>query len=466
MKKLQKVIAYVCVMISLIVMMNGCGIGNVSPVEESYQYTLKEKYYVQPSTVDEWVEKTALTVDTTDGKFYCFTDDKSVADDFINAQRTLTRYLRSYGVAVGELICYGTDYGYSFSKSSAHEAYVALSDMRTWQQVLVTLQTIWGDYTDYGYVYAMANTVAGELGWQTDVVQSFEKAVVDCFFAENSQAIHLLYPAFTTSFASEETVSNSKTLALHLFEKIKWKKALKKTVNEQLDDYYDLLGAYAREISVPFDRQTCGYAYYGENIKLRIMTTYAELIIDSNYRDRNEAVFGDYWNHYISIYETANAVNEEMTAAVVKFGLEERAGKVKFYWLDQENDKSVKHLMGSTLRYIRSMNTAYLTSIASYLHAYYNHIEYVLNLNSGAAWQSQAFGEIGASNSRYRQMSIEHLFTQDEVACELFRIYTGRTYQYGRKDYDESCDILWHVNNYLELGYMPGAEGSNSLAAI
>ena len=454
MTSLRKAISYVCAVVSLIVMLPGCGTGNVSPVNESYQYAVKSKYYARPSTVDGWTERAALTVDTADGRFYCFTDDQSAADDFVNAQRTLIKYLRSYGVEIEDLVCYGTDYGYSFSESSDNEAYIDLSDAQTWRQVLVTLQTVWGDYTDYGYVYAMANAVAGELGWQVDTALSIEKEAADRFFTENPQVIQLLYPTFTTLFASEETVSNSKTLALHLFEKIKWKNALKKTINEQLDDYYDLLGAYAQEISVPFERQTCGYAYYGEDVKLRIMTTYAELIIDRNYRDRNEEAFGDIWYDYISVYETANAIDVETTAAVEKFKLEEQVGKVKFFWLDQENDKSEKYLMGAGGRYY--YDVVYLTSASSYLHEYYHHIECLLGSGLGQVWQSQAFCEIGASDSRYRQMSMAHLFTQDELAAELFHVYTGRGYQLGREDYFEAADILCHVNHYFELGYMTG----------
>ena len=206
----------------------GCKQNVINPAQETYTYSVKSKSYVQPAAVDGWAEKSALTTDTKDGKFYCFTDDKSVADNFINVQRTLVTHLRNRGVEIGEMEFYGTDYGYSFSESSKNAVYVALSDMRTWQQVLVTLQSVWGDYTDYGYIYAMSNAIAGELGWQIDSAPAFEKEAADVFFAENPNVINLLYPTFTEKFASKETVDNSKALAIHLFDKIEWKNALKK----------------------------------------------------------------------------------------------------------------------------------------------------------------------------------------------------------------------------------------------
>ena len=111
----------------------------------------------------------------------------------------------------------------------------------------------------------MSNAIADELGWQTDSVPAFEQETADIFFAVNPEAINLLYPTFTDKLATEETVCNSKALAVHLFNEMNWKNAVNKPIDEQLDDYYELVSAYAQELSVPFERQTCGYAYYGED---------------------------------------------------------------------------------------------------------------------------------------------------------------------------------------------------------
>ena len=463
MKYLYKLFVFVGIMLSLLSVLIGCSYGRGVLVEETYKYTTKSKNYVQPAAVDGWVEKVALITDTKDGKFYCFTDDKSAADDFINSQRTLMKYLRKCGVEIGEVESYGTDYGYSFSESNENAVYVALSDMRTWQQVLVTLQTVWGDYTDYGYVYAISNAIAGELEWQTDSVPAFDSAAMDSFFAENPDVINMLYPTFTTKFASEEAVNNSKALAVHLFENIDWKKSLEKTAVEQLDDYYELVSAYAQMLSVPFDRQTCGYAYYGENVKLRIMTTYAELIIDGNYRDVQENIYGEYWNDYLSVYETTNTINEEITTAVESFNLDDKAGIVQMKWLDSENDMSNKYLKGVRGRYYDSTNTVYLVSIWPYLHEYYHHIEHILNPNLGAVWQEQAFCELGASYSKYSLIAGENMFATPELGSELYQAFTGNSYQPIRDAYFEGFDILCYAYDYYQLEYTTGAESMNSI---
>lgn len=449
-----------CIAFMLIAASAGHAQSNVHSIQETYTYSIKSACYTQPAVLNGEVERSALTTDTEDGTFFCFTENESLANDFINAQRTLVHYLQSCGVEMAEITFYGTDYGYSFSESSKNEVYAALSDMHSWQQVIVTLQTIWGDYTDYGYVYAMANAIANELGWQTDSIPAFDAERAALFFTENLSAINLLYPAFSEKFASEDAINNSKVLAIHLFEKSAWKDALKEPVAKQLDNYYAIVSGYAGELSIPFERQACGYAPYGEAVKLRIMTTYAELIIDSNYHDTTENVYGDYWADYASIYQTANTINNEITASVEYFGLEDEAGIIQIKWLDSESTATQQKLVFT--RGLYSSSTAYITSIRSYLHEYYHHIEHLINPFSGATWQSQAFCELGASHSQYARMSTEYVFSESEDGIKLFHAFTGRAYETGRDDHFEAMDILCYYNNYYALSYITGVQAHNS----
>lgn len=458
---LRKVV--LCIAFMFIEMACGYAQGSFNPIQETYSYSIKNKYYTQPAAVDGWAKKSALTTDTKDGTFFCFTENETQANDFVNTQRALLEYLRSYGIEIGTMESYGTDYSYSFSESSKNAVYIALCDVRSWQQILVTLQTVWGDYINYGYAFSLSNAIADALGWQTDSVSSFEREKADLFFSENPNVINLLFPTFTPKFASNETVNNSKALALHLFEKIDWKNALKKPIDEQLGDYYQLVSAYAQELSIPFERQICGYAYYGEGVKLRIMTTYAELIIDGNYRDTMESLYGAYWDDYSSIYQTANTINEEITAAVEYFGLEDEAGIMQIKWLDYDNS-ATKKFTQTTGAYHSTTQTAYITSIHPYLHEYYHHLEHLLNPNSGDNWQSQSFCELGASHSVYALMTTEHTFSKNKDGVKLFQAFTGRDYESGRDDYYEVWDIMCYYNNYYELAYKTGAQAHNSFS--
>ena len=463
MKKTYKTLWAFCLLF-IIVMLFGCRNGELT-AKKSYSFSTKQGTFVQPATVDGWVKKDALTTTVDGNVFFCFTSNAKQADDFINAQRTLLQFLHMYGVNVDKMNYYGTDYGYSFSESNDNAVYISLSELKSWQQVLVTLQGIFGDYIDYGYAYALSNTIARELGWETDIISTIDGKELDTFFFENPKAIQLLYPTFTTKFATKEMVNNSKSLAIQIFKNIEWEQSLKQPIDKQLDDYYLHLSSYANNLSINFDRPLCGYAFYGENVQLRIMTTYAELIIDCNYHDTMENLYGDYWGSYQLIYETANTINNEITTAVEYFELKDQTNIITIKWLDSQNDSTTRFIRtGSMGQYYASTHIAYITSIRPYLHEFYHHIEYLLNKGNPSTWQSQAFCEIGSSNSKYVQLAMESTFGKKEGGIKLFDTYVGRPYEFGRNDFFEAWDILCYINNYYRLEYLTGAQSLNSFS--
>ena len=425
---------------------------------ENYDYTVKSGYYVLPSAAGGWTKKDALKASIEGDLFFVFTEDKAVADSFINTQQTLLNFLRKRGVNIKELKTYGTDYEYCFSESGS--AYISLQSVGSWQHIIVTLQALWGDYTDYGYVYAVSNSIAEELGWQTDFVPNIDKNALDNFFAKNQAAIDLLYPTFTTDFSSEDTVNSCKALSRLLFSKIKLNSALKKDIDTQLDDYYSLLAEYAENNQIPFARQECRYAYYGENVLLRIMTTYAEFIIDANYSDVDK-IYENIFSDYEAIYLAANSINKEITNAVESFGVEDRVGVIKIKWLDCETNAAQRLLWGRNGIYYGSTDTAYLASLFPYLHEYYHHIEYTIKQVNERTWQSQAFCELGCSYSQYSLLKWEKAFTQNEEFSKIFVTITGHKYQYGREDFYEAMDILCYITGY-ELDYLSGGAAINS----
>ena len=79
-------------------------------------------------------------------------------------------------------------------------------------------------------------------------------------------------------------------------------------------------------------------------------------------------------------------------------------------------------------------------------------------------WQSQAFCEIGSSNSKYAQLTTESTFGKSEDGIKIFDTYVGRPYESGRNDFFEAWDILCYINNYYKLEYLRGAQSLNSFS--
>ena len=441
----------------------------VTPVLEQYEYKQREKVCFFPSFTNENEKAEILSVSTEDGSFICMTMEGAQADSFINAQRTLLHFLRNNGVAVRKLNYVAINFDDNFSESAKNTAYIALSSTETWQQVLVTLQALWGDYTDYGYVYAMANAVASHLGWETDTLETVESSAMDAFFCVNPQALNLLYPAFTERYATEETIRYSKLLSLDLFEQIDLCDAMKKPIETQLDAFDALLQGYSEKIGASFSRQVCGYAYRGPYLPLCIQTTYVTHIIDHGYTDYYSDkfdIYEDYFSDYATIYQTAEIFEREVVEAVKRFDLEDRAGNICFNWLSEES--SMTKFAERLSKYIPLTHSleqeAYVTTIFSYLHEYHHHIENLFNPDSGKShsWQSQAFCEIGNSHSQYALYAAEKTFAQYSQAAELFYSFTGHTYQPGVEDYYEANGISCYVLDEFDLVYRGAGPAVNS----
>lgn len=438
----------------------------LTPVREQYEYKQREKVCFFPSFTNENEKAEILSVSTEDGYFVCMTTDMTQADAFINAQRTLLQFLKDNGVAVRELNYVALNFDDNFSESAKDTAYIALSSTETWQQVLVTLHTLWGDYADYGYVYAMANAVASNLGWETDALEKSEGSAMDAFFCENTEALNLLYPAFTERYATEETVRYSKLLSLSLFEHIDFGDAVKKPIDTQLEEFEVLLYEYSGKIGASFSRQVCDYAYRGPYLPLCIQATHVTHIVDHGYTDYLSDMYGiyeDYFSDYVTIYQTAEIIDREIAETVERFGLEDRAGNLCFNWLS-EYSAMTKFARRRVNECHTSSQEAYVTTIFSYLHEYYHHMEYLLNPNSPGtySWQSQAFCEIGKSHSRYALYAAEKTFTQYPEAAKLFYSFTGHTYQAGVDDYFEANGISCYVLDEFDLVYRGGGPAINS----
>lgn len=433
----------------------------LAPIEESYKFSTKNGYYLWPSLVDGSVARKALTAATDDGTFYCMTADKAQANDFIVAQRTLLRFLRTKGMQIGERKYYATDYEDSFSKSNDDAAYIAFSAVRTWQQVLVTLQSIWGDYTDYGYVWALSNAIAQEMGWETAEVPAVEQASMDAFFVANPAAVNLLYPNFTTLYASQETVDHCQALSSQLLGSMDWNAAMAKSIEQQLESWYELVAHYANSISLDFDRQSIGYAYYSQRIPLRIKMQYTEHFVDATFSDSGDT-YSDIFSNAVEIYNTANTLNEEISNAVACLSLQEKAGLLPVYWISGES-AAQRFSENFKLRYISAVDGLYVRYPSFYLFGYYQHLIAKSETNLGRSWQTNALGELGRSKSVFAQSSWAKTFQDYGYPADLFYQCTGRNYTGSIEDYFEAMDVTCYIEENFALQATDPLAGSTSM---
>lgn len=447
---------------------------NLVPIEEIYEYTATGRVYSRPAMLTNEQREEFLSLTTDDGFFFCATADTKKADDFINAQRTLLQFLRDSGMETPKLNYFAMDFDDSFSESEKKRAHIALSASKSYQQVLITLQTLWGDYTDYGYLYAISNAIAAHLGWQTDATETVEQSTIALFFVENPEALNLLYPCFTTTYASEETVRSCKALCKLLIEERDLREVLANPIDEQVNDFRALVDTYAQEISVTFSRQKSGYAYYGEHIPLKIMTTYVQHFIDRDYKDYAQSDLEelgdntwDYFSDYQSIFATVDIMNEEIARSVEYFGLEEAVGVVTMNWICTESsfkrfDKPNQSCYVPSYDDPMFGGTIYLTEIFDYLHEYFHHFEFITRREISQTWQSQAFADLGKARSQHAHHIMWRQFSEEPFRSTFLDCY-GREYQSELDHYYDAYDLLSYLEGNYEFDYHTGGADWNSL---
>ena len=454
---MKKFLYLLCAALLLMPLLCACDSAEpgITPVNESYKFTPTSDTVYTPSLVVDWSFKYNISTETKDGTFRCFTSDATQATTFINSQRTLLKLLQRYGIDTEGITYFGTDYSGSFSESSKNEVYIDLDDMGTWKQVLATLQTFWGDYADYGYLYPIANTLAEELGWETDPIPSVKKVVMNAFFTDNPEALQLLYPSFTTEYADQETVDYCKVLSTQLFKKVDLGKVLTLPIEEQLDTHHERIGSYAKKLGIEYAPLPFGYSYCGEDIPLRIMTDYARMLVDDDFAKlymeeyTTDTIAEEHYDElyrffadYKSIYKVTEIFNSEITAGVARFGLEDKAGVVDMRWLSSE---SANKLYGKSLKnhYRPSDQTITLTILTAWLHEYYHHLHHTITPDAdGNSFTGQAFAEIGRLYSQHSMTIISDMMTNTPELAEAFLACTGRHYAGGKEDYLEAYDVL------------------------
>lgn len=428
---------------------------NASFESIDFAFTGDRGEYLWPSMVYDKVQADTLNATTEDGTFVCLTEYIGQANLFVACQLELLQLLQGSGMDTDALTYYAVNYGDSFSRSDYSEAYIDWSAVRTWQQVLVTLQAMWGDYTDYGYVYAMANAIAAELNWQTDEESHIEEAALADFFSKNQEAVQLLYPSFNGLYANAETIISCQALSRSLFAKIDMGTALDTPIENQLIDWHALIRDYAQQNGIFYEPHDIGYAYCSARIPLKIRVINAEFYIDDNYVDGNK-LFLDAFVNYASIYETASILYQEILNSKPYWNPDVSGDTVPIYFI---SEKTAAERFGEkfTIRYVAPQygEVVYTRYLSLYMYGYYKHIVYQWNQDLGQAWQSQAFCELGRSQSWFSQRVAEVTFTTNAEKVELFYACTGRTYELGREDFFEMMDISCFVNEEYTPRYTP-----------
>lgn len=443
-------------LLALVLLLSACGPEATHPTEvdstvpgptqPKYEFTAMKETFFYPSMVHPSVEREVYHTATAYGDMYAFADYLQEAERFVQLQLTLLNYLQYCGVELPDLDYIGTDYNGSFSAQDRSQVYISLNDMGTWQQVLATLQGIWGDYTDYGYLYAISNILAADLGWITDVYHQATDSQLNAFFLNNPYALDLHYPSFTERYASEDTVVCCKTLSHILLQKQDLQYMLSQPIEVQIQNYRGLIEDYACFIGLDYQRLDMGFSFYAQDIPLRIQTAYAEMLVEENYLEPYQEVYGSYFSTDRLIYQTTAELTNEMADAVNYVQMDGQVEPFTLYWMSQQSGTEKYGETNFRIKNNWTINSAYTGTIYFAMHAYYRHLEHMITGTTSSKWQSMAFAEYGNFRHPYAKILNDHSSTHQKAYAELFSQYMGREYVINSDDCYIIQDILSFIN--------------------
>ena len=248
----------------------------------------------------------------------CYEFEASIPEDrcdaFITGQEALCALLEGQGLSTeGLTFRILLDYT-NWTDSENGTASFGLHTAGTWAQALTTLQAVFGDYSNYGYLYALADHVAEALGWVRDETGD---ATATPFRADSS-LLNLVYPCFDSAYTGAEDIAACKALSKALLAETEdvWSEAA--FLQARLD--------WARSQGIDFEATELTFAYYSESCPLKFRTKYLEVFKDATYGQ--------------DFYVTAGYITEDYFVST---------GKIiqTFQWLDEQLI-SLREIFGAT----------------------------------------------------------------------------------------------------------------------
>ena len=257
--------------LSVILLITICFVG----CETYPEYEYADEYVrVENHRGSGWLVSGNLATTTSDGVNYKF--DKTLTEReravFIDRQSKICRMLEDNGIDTEGLNIFAVKDIYSRALGEQRTAYVDFSLTGTSEQIGLTLQALLGEYTNYGYIYALSCHVAESLGWESNN----DTDVTGRVFLDTPPLLNLVYPCFDGVYATQEEIAACEALSVELLERME-----SPFVGEAA--FIAEISHYADEEGIDYKRTYLTFAYGGDGCPVKIRTQYLDVYLDSDY---------------------------------------------------------------------------------------------------------------------------------------------------------------------------------------
>lgn len=393
------------------------------------EYILDDCKKLYPATVDPYLQYRPTTTEklwegtakenSNGGNTYRF-DPVFSADDrvsIINTNNILLAYIEKVtGEKPTGLTVNVTAESDARSHSDSALVFIGKEDAGTWKHIFATLGAIYGDYTTYGYLYALSDHIAAELGWERDTAES----VATFDFGNNPMLLSLTAPCFNPLYSSAEEIATAKSLSLSLLKKMNSPYAGE-------GEFLKQIAAYASGIGADYTHTSLRFAYNGATCPVKILANNAEFFISSSYTSDlyyTAGIVRDNWLRNItSMVKYIEEKDSEFSEANKFFGYEPVFTLP--IWLKSEvtikyPDGYVEYLDGKYSSYYTYVEAC---AISSLLREYINNIGTMISQYSPEAdWARAAMAYYYTLEDCYEEFMT--LSTDDEIMYYAYAMGT------------------------------------------
>ncbi|HAU65905.1 TPA: hypothetical protein DCW61_01015 [Candidatus Uhrbacteria bacterium] len=392
-----------------------------------------------------------------DGVEYHFDEDiaADTRETFIQSHQALISYLQDHQIFLLQSTRHIVleDYA-SRSDSSNRKAFYAVEDTGTYMQILIALQSHFGDFTNYGLLYGISNYIAEELGWGIDITDVAEQDIVAFTeVTENQVFLDLSYPCFVSSYVGEalpmiQAVAGQFVRDLIDREGIAYAvDALRREnisptmflieANDLKNDWLASIGSEtrltARELPIRFQ-------YGGTTSPIIVSADHAKYYLMNDYAEVDLDVMGiDYFkSDYAHLIEAFYRIELDMQAADLVY--KDPARTYQPLTVVLCNEEVAQSAANSIAYYSIPTTTAYSASVWPVNHEY---LHYLSTPAVGYNWQYEAiacYGNIHAYFMRlYNQNFFDMMLAYGWEGLAELREHLGR--DPGADDFPIYCEI-------------------------
>ena len=97
-----------------------------------------------------------------------------------------------------------------------HSAYINVDSIGTYKHIISMLKLRYGEYTNYGYLYALADQISHKLKWVSDEAHELDIAVI----RKNPNLMNLGYIYFDGKYATQEEVDACNALSVRILNDV------------------------------------------------------------------------------------------------------------------------------------------------------------------------------------------------------------------------------------------------------